>query len=53
MYITKKEKEALLELTDVMSDRCPRASIDRFDSNYYRSIFYDVYKKLRFDIKGY
>lgn len=51
MYLTKKEKETLFELMDVMSDRCP--FIERFDNDYDKHLFYVIYRKLRVDLKGY
>lgn len=53
MRMSKAEKEKLLRLLDVMTDRCPHLSIDEFDNEETRSIFWNMFKKLRLEIKGY
>lgn len=53
MRLTKKEKEALFELLDVMSDRCPQIGIDRLTTAYYNHLFWSMFKKLRLELRGY
>lgn len=53
MRLTKEEKEALFELTDVMTERCPQLGIDRLTTTYYNRIFWSVFKKLRLELKGF
>ncbi len=53
MRLNKKEKERLLELMDVMTDRCPSVSIDNFNNDEDRKTFWGLFKKLRLELKGY
>lgn len=53
MRLTKQEKERLLELLDVMTDRCPNIRIDEFVNDKDNKIFWAIFKKLRVEIKGY
>lgn len=53
MQLSKKEKNALFELMDVMTDRCPHVSIDRFDNDKSREIFWGIFKKLRLELRGF
>lgn len=51
MRLTKAEKERLYELMDMMSSSVPY--IDEFDNDRDRNIFYQIFKKLRMEIKGF
>ena len=53
MRLTKVEKEALFELLDTMTDRCPQVAIDRYCNEHYNNIFYGIFKKLRMEKLGY
>ena len=53
MRLTTKEMKRLLRLLDVMSDRCPHLSIDEFDNDLDRAVFYSVFIKLRLELWGY
>lgn len=53
MRLTKEEKERLMELLDVMSDRCPDISIGRFNNDRDRALFYRLFKMLRLELYGY
>lgn len=53
MRFTKEEKELLLDLLDVMTDRCPQIRIDDFVNDHCTHIFWSMFKKLRFELKGY
>lgn len=53
MRLTKNEKQVLFELMDVMTDRCPQVSIDRFVNDKDNHIFYGIFRKLRLEIKGF
>lgn len=52
MRLNKDEKEALLELLDEITNRCP-LDIERFLSDYYTRTLWGIFKKLRFEVKGY
>lgn len=53
MRLTKEEKEALLELVDVMTDRCPLVRIDMFFTPRYTMVFWSILKKLRLEVRGF
>ena len=53
MRFSKEEKEALFELLDIMTDRCPSINIDRFTTPHYNEIFWGMFRKLRVELKGY
>lgn len=53
MRISKEEKEALFELLDVMTDRCPEVALDKFETPYYNKLYWSIFKKLRLEIKGF
>ena len=53
MRLTKKEKERLFELMDVMTDRVPTLRIDEFINDKDTAIFWGIFKKLRLELKGY
>ena len=53
MRLTKDEKEKLFELLDVMTDRCPSVGIDMLLGDDYLRAFWSMFKKLRFELKGY
>lgn len=53
MRFNKEEKEALFELLDIMTDRCPSINIDRFTTPHYNEIFWGMFRKLRVELKGY
>lgn len=53
MRLSKKEKNALFELLDVMTDRCPQVGIDRFDNDKFRKIFWDIFVKVRLELRGF
>ena len=53
MRYTKREKELLLKLLDVMTDRCPELSIPEFDTHEYRTMLWSMFKKLRLELKGF
>lgn len=53
MKLTKDEKEKLFELLDVMTDRCPSLNLDTLLGDDYLRAFWTIFKKLRFELKGY
>lgn len=53
MRLTTKEKERLLDLLDCITDRCPTVRIDDFVNDEDTKIFWGIFKKLRFEVKGY
>ena len=53
MRFTKEEKELLFVLLDDMTDRCPQVLIDVFLNDHSNHIFWTMFKKLRFELKGY
>lgn len=53
MRLTKEEKEQLLDLLDVVTDRYPEIGIKRFVNEHCKHIFYGIFKKVRFELKGY
>lgn len=53
MKFTKVEKELLLELLDIMTDRCPQVKVCDMDNDYYRRVFWGMFKKVRMEVKGY
>ena len=53
MRLTKKEKELLFNLTDVMTDRDPSLELYKFDNDHDREIFWSIFKKLRLELKGF
>ena len=53
MRLTKSEKQALFELLDIMTDRCPEASLPRLETSYYNELFWRMFKKLRLELKGF
>lgn len=53
MRLTKDEKEKLLELLDVMTDRCPSLRLDMLLGEDYLLAFWSIYKKVRFELRGY
>lgn len=53
MRLTKNEKERLLDLLDCMTDRCPHVRIDDFVNDEDTKVFWGIFKKLRFEVKGY
>lgn len=52
MRLSKKEKIALYELLDVMTEPLPEAHVDRFDNDVSREIFFGIFKKLRNELMG-
>lgn len=52
MRLSKKEKIALYELLDVMTEPYPEAYVDRFDNEVSREIFFGIFKKLRHELMG-
>lgn len=52
MKLSKKEKNALFELMDVMSDSHPRNYIGKFFNDEDREIFSGIFKKLRLELRG-
>lgn len=53
MRLNKKEKERLLALLDCITDRCPKLRIDEFINDEDTKIFWEIFKKLRFEVRGY
>lgn len=53
MRLTNKEKERLLDLLDCITDRCPNVRIDDFVNDKDTKIFWGIFKKLRWEVKGY
>lgn len=53
MRFTKEEKEALLELLDAMTDKCPQVKVRDMTSDYYNRVFWSMFKKVRLEVKGY
>lgn len=51
MRLTKEEKQALFELTDVMTDRCPEISLDRITTEQHVRLYMSVFRKLRLELK--
>lgn len=51
MKLTKNEKEALFELMDTMTDRC-HLNVDELGDRY-NSTYWNIFKKLRLELKGY
>ena len=52
MRLSKKEKIALYELLDVMTEPCPEAYVHRFDNEVDSEIFFGIFKKLRHELMG-
>lgn len=53
MRLTKEEKERLFDLMDVMTDRCPSLNIDNFVNEKDNKLFWNIFKKLRMELKGF
>lgn len=53
MRFTKKEKEALFKLLDVMTDGCPINGLHQITDGSYKDVFWSMYKKVRCDLKGF
>lgn len=53
MRLTKKEKESLFDLLDCVTDRGPHFRINDFVNQKDNVIFWNIFKKLRFEVKGY
>ena len=53
MRLVKEEKERLFDLLDCMTDRCPTVRIDEFINDRDTKIFWNIFKKLRWELKGY
>lgn len=53
MQLTKKEKNALFKLLDVVTDPEPELRVERFDTDNYREIFWGIFKKLRLELLGF
>lgn len=51
MRLTKKEKEALLELLDVATDRVPTLRIDDVCHRGNVELFWSIFKKLRWELR--
>lgn len=52
MQLSKKEKNALFRLLDVVTDPEPELRIVRFDNDIYREIFRGIFIKLRLELQG-
>jgi hypothetical protein len=52
MQLSKKEKNALFELLDVVTEPCPEEYIKKFDNKVSREIFLGIFKKLRLELLG-
>ena len=52
MRLSKKEKIALYELLDVMTEQCPEAYVHKFDNEVDSEIFFGIFKKLRHELMG-
>lgn len=52
MQLSKKEKNALFRLLDVVIDPEPELRIERFDTDNYREIFWGIFKKLGLELPG-
>lgn len=50
MRLTKIEKERLYDLLDCMTDRCPTLRIKDFINDEDNMIFWNIFKKLRYEI---
>lgn len=53
MRLTLKEKKILFELLDVMTDKNPHLSIDKFDNEKDNELFRSIFKKVRLELKGF
>lgn len=53
MRLTKKKKQVLFDLLDVMTDGCPMNGLMRVVSNAYSKEYWNIFKKLRMDLKGF
>lgn len=53
MRLTKKEKEVLFELLDCATDRCPTLRIDEITQGANQEYLWNVFKKLRLELRGY
>lgn len=53
MRLNNKEKEALFELLDCMTDRCPELLLEKFENEKYNTLFWGMFKKLRLELKGF
>lgn len=53
MTLTKQEKNALFELLDAMTNRCPEVWLPSLETPYYNAIFWNIFKKLRLELKGF
>lgn len=51
MRLTRKEKERLYDLMDVMTNRCPQLWINDFVNETDLKLFWGIFKKLRADIR--
>lgn len=45
--MTKHEAERLLELLDVITNRCPQLRIDEFTNTADNATFWEMYKRLK------
>lgn len=53
MRLTKKEKERLYDLLDCITDFCPKLRIDEFINDEDTLLFWEIFKKLRLELKGF
>ena len=53
MRLTKKEKQALFELLDVMTDKCPQQGVDRLSTPINVTIYWKIFTKLRLELRGF
>lgn len=53
MKMNYEEKRLLLDLLDVMTDRCPECSLTRFLDEKPQSLLYGMFKKLRLELRGF
>lgn len=52
MQLSKKEKNALFKLLDVVTDPDPELRVERFNTDNYRKIFWGIFKKVRLELQG-
>ena len=51
MRLTRKEKQVLFELLDNMTEKVQ--NVEKFDSENYRSHLFNMFIKLRLELKGF
>lgn len=53
MRLSIKEKFALYELLDVMTDADAKDNIDRFNDEVFRRVFLEIFLKVRMELRGF